>query len=65
MNAFPVAAKWWGILGNISTHNAYHIGQIVYIRKLQKVWITNEYMRLPSGASFLYLSESELQKTFL
>ncbi|TCZ80751.1 DinB family protein [Paenibacillus albiflavus] len=33
VNGFPVTAKWWGILGNISTHNAYHIGQIVYIRK--------------------------------
>ncbi|WP_460326220.1 DinB family protein [Paenibacillus sp. YSY-4.3] len=41
VNGFPVIAKWWGILGNISTHNAYHIGQIVYIRKLQKGWTTN------------------------
>ncbi|MNJ43835.1 DinB superfamily protein [compost metagenome] len=41
VNGFPVTAKWWGILGNISSHNAYHIGQIVYIRKLQKGWKTN------------------------
>ena len=42
VNGFPETAKWWGVLGNISTHNAYHIGQIVYIRKqLQKGWKTN------------------------
>lgn len=35
---FPVAAKWWEILRNATTHNAYHIGQIIYIRKLQKNW---------------------------
>ncbi|MEH7475077.1 DltD domain-containing protein, partial [Priestia megaterium] len=23
------------------THNAYHIGQIIYIRKLQKSWKEN------------------------
>jgi uncharacterized damage-inducible protein DinB len=38
VNGFPEAAKWWEILGNVSTHNAYHIGQICYIRKLQKSW---------------------------
>ncbi|WP_107949148.1 DinB family protein [Lysinibacillus parviboronicapiens] len=31
-------AKWWQVLGNVTTHNAYHIGQIVYIRKIQKSW---------------------------
>ncbi len=25
-------------IGNICTHNAYHVGQIVYIRKLQGSW---------------------------
>lgn len=35
VNGFPVTAQWWEILGNVTTHNAYHIGQIVYIRKLQ------------------------------
>jgi uncharacterized damage-inducible protein DinB len=35
VNGFPVPAKWWEILGNVTTHNAYHIGQIIYIRKLQ------------------------------
>ncbi|WP_202079123.1 DinB family protein [Caldalkalibacillus salinus] len=39
---FPVPAKWWALLGNVSTHNAYHIGQIVYIRKLQGSWETGE-----------------------
>ncbi len=38
VHGFPVNAKWWGILGNLTTHNSYHIGQIVYIRKLQKSW---------------------------
>lgn len=35
---FPESAKWWGIIGNATTHNAYHIGQIIYIRKLQNSW---------------------------
>jgi uncharacterized damage-inducible protein DinB len=35
VKGFPVHAKWWEIIGNVTTHNAYHIGQIVYIRKLQ------------------------------
>lgn len=42
VNGYPETAEWWGLLGNISTHNAYHIGQIAYIRKqLQKGWKTN------------------------
>lgn len=36
VNGFPVEAEWWALIGNAATHNAYHIGQIVYIRKLQK-----------------------------
>lgn len=36
VNGFPVAAQWWGIISNTATHNAYHIGQIAYIRKLIK-----------------------------
>ncbi|SEG50776.1 DinB family protein [Paenibacillus sp. UNC499MF] len=39
---FPVSARWWELLGNLSTHNAYHIGQICYIRKLQKSWNVDE-----------------------
>ncbi|WP_409271737.1 DinB family protein [Neobacillus sp. SCS-31] len=35
---FSVNVQWWGILANLTTHNAYHIGQIMYIRKLQKSW---------------------------
>ena len=31
-------ANWWQVVGNVTTHNAYHIGQIVYIRKIQKSW---------------------------
>ncbi|MNI06473.1 DinB superfamily protein [compost metagenome] len=34
---FP-GSQWWEIIGNVTTHNAYHIGQIVFIRKLQKSW---------------------------
>jgi uncharacterized damage-inducible protein DinB len=29
---------WSSIIGHINIHNAYHIGQIVLIRKLQKNW---------------------------
>lgn len=42
VNGFPVPAQWWAILGNVVTHNAYHIGQIIYIRKLQKSWKVND-----------------------
>ena len=31
-------AKWGTTIGNICTHNAYHTGQIVYVRKLQGSW---------------------------
>jgi uncharacterized damage-inducible protein DinB len=30
--------KWYEIIAHINTHNAYHTGQIVYIRKLQGSW---------------------------
>jgi hypothetical protein len=29
---------WAPTIANISTHNAYHIGEMVYIRKLQGTW---------------------------
>lgn len=29
---------WYGVIANISTHNAYHTGQIVFVRKQQGVW---------------------------
>ncbi|MDQ3020234.1 MAG: DinB family protein [Bacteroidota bacterium] len=29
---------WYSVIANINIHNAYHIGQIVYIRKLQGSW---------------------------
>jgi hypothetical protein len=29
---------WYEIIGHISTHTAYHTGQIVYIRKVQGSW---------------------------
>ncbi|AIQ15746.1 DltD domain-containing protein [Paenibacillus sp. FSL H7-0357] len=31
---FPVPAEWWEIISNAAMHNAYHIGQIVFVRKL-------------------------------
>lgn len=31
-------AKWAPTLARISTHNAYHTGQILYVRKLQGSW---------------------------
>ncbi|MFA1822651.1 DinB family protein [Virgibacillus oceani] len=36
VNGFPVAAEWWALIGNATTHNAYHIGQIAYIRNMKK-----------------------------
>jgi hypothetical protein len=30
--------KWYTTIANISTHNAYHTGQIIFIRKLQGSW---------------------------
>ena len=38
-NADEAALKSWAEnIGNISTHNAYHTGQIVSVRKLQGSW---------------------------
>ena len=42
VNGFPEHVEWWAVLGNVSTHNAYHIGQIIYIRKLQNSWKIKE-----------------------
>ncbi|EWG12307.1 DinB family protein [Cytobacillus firmus] len=36
VNGYPVKAKWWAIISNAATHNAYHIGQLAYIRKMKK-----------------------------
>ena len=30
--------EWSGTIANISTHNAYHTGQIIFVRKLQGSW---------------------------
>ncbi len=30
--------KWSGTIANISTHNAYHTGQIIFVRKLHGNW---------------------------
>lgn len=31
-------AKWASTIAKISTHNAYHTGQIIYIRKMRQNW---------------------------
>jgi len=31
-------ALWASRIAHVGTHNAYHIGQMVYVRKLQGVW---------------------------
>lgn len=36
VNGYPVKAEWWAIISNAATHNAYHIGQLIYIRKMKK-----------------------------
>jgi len=36
VNGYPVKAEWWAIISNAATHNAYHIGQLAYIRKMEK-----------------------------
>ena len=30
--------SWAPTIANISTHNAYHTGQIIFVRKLQGLW---------------------------
>ncbi|MGC5324298.1 DinB family protein [Brevibacillus sp. SYSU BS000544] len=30
---FAPEARWWGAISNLCTHNAYHIGQIVLMKK--------------------------------
>jgi uncharacterized damage-inducible protein DinB len=38
-NADEASLKSWAVtIGNISTHNAYHTGQIIFVRKLQGSW---------------------------
>lgn len=34
--------KWYSTIAHIGAHNAYHIGQIVYIRKQQGSWDANK-----------------------
>jgi DinB family protein len=35
-------AKWAPDIAHIGTHNAYHTGQIIYVRKLQGTWDPNK-----------------------
>ena len=34
--------SWYSAIAHIGTHNAYHTGQIIYIRKLQGSWDPNK-----------------------
>lgn len=36
VKGFPVETEWWGLIANATTHNAYHIGQIAFLRKMDK-----------------------------
>ncbi|MBD7935424.1 DinB family protein [Cytobacillus sp. Sa5YUA1] len=36
VKGFPVTAHWWAIIANVTSHNAYHIGQIAYLKKIIK-----------------------------
>ncbi len=31
-------SKWYSTIAKVSTHNAYHTGQIIYIRKMRRNW---------------------------
>ncbi len=33
--------KWYSVIAHVGTHNAYHLGQIMYVRKLQGAWDSN------------------------
>lgn len=35
-------AKWYSSIAHIGTHNAYHTGQILYIRKMKGWWDDNK-----------------------
>jgi len=35
-------ASWYSTIAHIGTHNAYHIGQIIYIRKMKGWWDDNK-----------------------
>lgn len=32
------SATWWEMLSCLTTHNAYHLGQMIFIRKQQGLW---------------------------
>ncbi len=34
--------KWYSVIAHVGTHNAYHLGQIMYARKLQGAWDSNK-----------------------
>lgn len=34
--------KWYSTIAHVGAHNAYHIGQIMYVRKLHGAWDSNK-----------------------
>lgn len=38
VQGFSEDVHWWQVIGNVTTHNAYHVGQIIVLRKLQGSW---------------------------
>jgi hypothetical protein len=34
--------EWFEVLSQIALHNAYHIGQIVHLRKQHGIWDSNQ-----------------------
>ena len=37
-------SSWYELISDIVTHNAYHLGQIIHTRKLQRSWIPKEWV---------------------
>ena len=42
-------ASWASTIAHIGAHNAYHIGQMVYIRRLQGTWDPEKGVRAGEG----------------
>lgn len=38
--------KWASTISHVATHNAYHVGQILYVRKLQGNWNPDKGVKL-------------------
>ncbi|MEP7235160.1 MAG: DinB family protein, partial [Ignavibacteriota bacterium] len=40
---FQKSGTWYEVISDITTHNAYHLGQIIHTRKLQGSWIPKDW----------------------